>query len=93
MIYSLVARLTERIPFIKDLIKRLKKDMIFRLDCGFLVSDSVPSETAYSRMITLISKSNVLEKIQETILHQAITEGFISDDTVAIAATHFEAKD
>ncbi|HHW38411.1 MAG TPA: transposase, partial [Bacillales bacterium] len=93
MIYSLVARLTERIPFIKDLVKRLKPDMIFRLDCGFLVSDSVPSEAAYSRMVTLISESNVLEKVQEMILHQAITEGFISDDTVAIDATHFEARD
>ncbi|MFC0478058.1 IS1182 family transposase [Robertmurraya beringensis] len=93
MIYSLVARLTERIPFVKDLVKRLKNDMIFRLDCGFLVSDTVPSESAYSRMITLISESNVLEKVQETLLHQAITEGFISDDTVAIDATHFEAKD
>ena len=42
MIYSLVARLTERIPFIKDLVKRLKNDMIFRLNRGFLVSDTVP---------------------------------------------------
>ncbi|WP_438824138.1 hypothetical protein [Bacillus sp. JJ1503] len=47
MIYSLVARLTERISFIKDLVKRLSNDMVFRLDCGFLVSDSVPSEAAY----------------------------------------------
>lgn len=93
MIYSLIARITERIPFIKDLVKRLKNDIIFRLDCGFLVSDSVPSEAAYSRMITLISESNVMEEVQETLLLQAITEGFISDDTVAIDATHFEARD
>ncbi|MTT31394.1 IS1182 family transposase [Terrilactibacillus sp. BCM23-1] len=93
MIYSLVARISERIPFIKDLIKRLKNDLIFRLDCGFLVSDSVPSEAAYSRMITIISESNVMEEVQETLLHQAITEEFITDDTVAIDATHFEAKD
>jgi transposase len=93
MIYSLVVRLTERIPFIKDLVKRLKHDMIFRLECGFLVSDSVPSEAAYSRMITVISESNALEKVNETLLHQAISEGFINDDTVAIDATHFEAKD
>lgn len=93
MIYSLVARLTERIPFIKDLVKRLKNDMIFRLDCGFLVSDSVPSEAAYSRMIAIICESNVLEEVQETLLHQAIIEGFIMDDTVAIDATHFEAPD
>lgn len=92
MIYSLIARITERIPFIKDLVKRLRNDMIFRLDCGFLVSDSVPSEAAYSRIITIISESNVLEGAQETLLHQAITEGFIMDDTAAIDATHFEAK-
>src|SRR5690606_7584991 len=68
-------------------------DMIFRLDCGFLVSDTIPSEAAYSRMITIISESNVLEEVQEILIHQAITEGFITDDTVAIDATHFEAKD
>ena len=93
MIYSLIARLTERIPFIKDLVKRLKYDMIFRLDCGFLVSDTVPSEAAYSRMVTILSESNVLEQVKETILHQAITEGFVSDDTAALDATHFKAKD
>ena len=93
MIYSLFTRITERILFIKDLVKRLKNDMIFRLDCGFLVSDSVPSEAAYSRMITIICESNVLEKVQGTLLHHAITEGFFTDDTVAIDATHFEARD
>ncbi len=93
MIYSLVARISERIPFIKDLVKRLKNDMIFRLDCGFLVSDSVPSDAAYSRMITIISESKVLEEVQETLLLQAISEGFITDDTIAIDATHFEARD
>ncbi|AST90085.1 hypothetical protein BC6307_01700 [Sutcliffiella cohnii] len=64
-----------------------------RLDCGFLVSDTVPSEAAYSRMVTIISESNVLEEVKEMILHQAISEGFITDDTIAIDATHFEAKD
>lgn len=93
MIYSLVVRISERIPFIKDLVKRLRNDMIFRLDCGFLVSDTVPSEAAYSRMVTIISESNVLEQVKETILFQAITEGFVTDDTAALDATHFEAKD
>jgi len=93
MIYSLVARKLERIPTIKDLIRRLKNDYIFRLDCGFLLSDTVPSEAAYSRLITKISESNVLEDAQETLLLQTITEGFINDDTVAIDATHIEARD
>ena len=34
-IYSLGARLIERISTIKDLIKRLDNDIIFRLECGF----------------------------------------------------------
>ena len=93
MIYSLVARITERIPTIKDLVKRLKNDYIFRLDCGFLLSDSVPSEASYSRMLTKISEKNVLEKVSEALLLQAISEGFIHDQTVAIDATHIEARD
>jgi transposase len=35
IIYSLVARVVERIPTIKDLRKRLKHDFIFRLDLRF----------------------------------------------------------
>ncbi|MGO5011818.1 transposase, partial [Niallia sp. Sow4_A1] len=65
----------------------------FRLDCGFLVSDSIPSEAAYSRMITILCESDVLENVQGTLLHQAISEGFVEDDTVAIDATHVLAKD
>lgn len=93
MIYSLIARITERIPFIKDLVKRLKNDMIFRLDCGFLVSDTVPSEAAFSRMVTILTESDALEEAKGTLLYEAITEGFISDDTVAVDSTHFEARD
>ena len=44
-------------------------------------------------MVTILSESNVVEEVKETILYQAMTEGFITDDTVAIDATHFEAKD
>ena len=93
MIYSLIARLTEKIPFIKDLVKRLKNDMVFRLECGFLVSDTVPSEATFSRMVTILCESNVLEDVKETILYQAISEGFVTDDTAALDATHFEATD
>lgn len=93
MIYSLVARVLERIPTIKDLIKRLKHDYMFRLDCGFLLSDAIPSEASYSRMLTKIAESPVLERVQETLILQAMTEGFITDDTIAIDATHIEARD
>src|SRR5690625_6598479 len=93
MIISVFIRYVERIPTIKDLIKRLNEDFVFKLNCGFLVSDHTPSESAYSRLLTKLSESNVLEKVQEKVVQQAITEGFIVDETIAIDATHFEARD
>ncbi|HDX9578818.1 TPA: transposase [Bacillus pseudomycoides] len=93
MIYALVARIVERIPTIKDLVKRLRHDFIFHLDCGFLFSDHIPSEASFSRFTKRLSESNALEHVQETLLLQAIQEGFIADDVVAIDATHFESRD
>ncbi|MEN1968894.1 IS1182 family transposase [Lentibacillus sp. N15] len=93
MIISLFVRIVERIPTNKDLVKRLNDDFVFKLNCGFLISDQTPSESAYSRLITKLSDSDVLVKSQEKVVLQAIAEGFIDDDTVAIDATHFEARD
>ena len=93
MIISVFIRYVERIPTIKDLIKRLHHDIAFKINCGFLVSDEIPSEASYSRLLTKLSESNVLEKVQERLVLQAIKEGYIIDDTIAIDATHFEARD
>lgn len=93
MIYSLVARIIERIPTIKDLVKRLKHDLIFRIECGFLISDHTPSEASYSRLIRKLSESAVIEEIKDAILLQALEEGFIDDEAIAVDATHFEARD
>src|SRR5699024_3411849 len=93
MIVSLFIRYVERIPTIKDLVTRLQNDIAFKLDCGFLVSDSVPSEASYSRLVDKLEASNVLEQAQEQVSDQALKEGFMSDDAVTIDATHFEARD
>jgi len=93
MIISLFVRYIERIPTIKDLVKHLNDDIAFKLNCGFLVSDEVPSEASYSRLLTKLSDSNILEQAQEKLIIQAISGGFIIDDAVAIDATHFEARD
>lgn len=93
MIISFFIRYIERIPTIKELVKRLQNDLTLKLDCGFLVSDDIPSEASYSRMIDHFRESNVLERAQERIILKAIEEGFIIDDTIAIDATHFEARD
>src|SRR5699024_4868951 len=93
MILSVFIRYVERIPTIKDLIKRLKNDIAVKMDCRFLVSDSVPSEASYSRLVDKLVATNVLERAQEQVIEQAIDEGIITDDTVAIDATHVEARD
>lgn len=93
MIYSLIARIIERIPTVKDLVKRLKNDILFRMDCGFMLSETIPSEATYSRLVQKLSQSDALERIQRHLLRQAMTEGFIKDDTVAIDATHIESRD
>src|SRR5699024_4564557 len=83
MIISFTVRYVERIPTIKDLIKRLKNDIAFKLNCGFLVSDSIPSEASYSRLVTKLKACDILETEKENIVRQAIEEGFIKDDTAA----------
>ncbi|PGS45881.1 transposase [Bacillus sp. AFS041924] len=93
MIYSLIARIVDRIPTIKDLVKRLENDFIFRYDCGFCFSDATPSEASFSRLIEKLSQSSLIETVKETLVLQAIKEGFISDDSVSIDATHFESRD
>ncbi|MGG4462634.1 transposase, partial [Micromonospora provocatoris] len=62
-------------------------------DCGFCFSDATPSEASYSRLIEKLSKSSIIETVKETLILQAIDEGFISDESVAIDATHFESRD
>lgn len=93
MIQSLVIRIVERIPTVKDLVKRLKYDLLFRLDCGFLLSDSVPSEASYSRMVDVISQSDVFGQLNDDLIQSAFTEGFLADEHVSYDATHFEARD
>ncbi|MBB6451184.1 hypothetical protein HNR44_003178 [Geomicrobium halophilum] len=74
-------------------MKRFDEDIAFKMNCGILVSDNTPSEASYSRLLTKLSESTILEEAQEKVVLQAIAEGFIIDDTVAIDATHFEARD
>ena len=93
MVISVCIRYVEGIPTSKQLIKRLKDDLNFKLNCGFLVSDNTPCEPSYSRLLGKLSDSNILEEAQEQVVLQAVNEGFITDDTVAIDATHFEARD
>jgi transposase len=90
MIYSLIIRVIERIPIIKDLCKRLKNSFEFRFDCGFTLADNLPSEASYSRMIKKINDSPVLQETQNDLVLQAFQEGFINPDVAAMDSTHVE---
>lgn len=93
MIYSLIARVLERIPTIKLLVKRLKQDPLFRFDCRFLLSDNVSSEASNSRIIAAISETDALSKVKDVLMPLVIQEGFITKESVALYATDFEARE
>ena len=93
MIYSLMAQIVERIPFVSDLVKRLKSDVAFRWYCGFSLNDRIPSESSYTRLVTMLSQSNVLSLLFNQLVLSAMNEGFIADDAIAIDTTHVQARD
>src|SRR5690606_37612400 len=68
-------------------------DPFFRLDCGFLHSDQVPSEASYSRMIAVLSESDMMGDVNDEVILLAIDEEHIIDENVAFDASHFEARD
>src|SRR5699024_11114592 len=70
MIISIFVRYVERIPTIKNLITRLHDDIAFKLNCGFLVSDDIPSEASYSRLLGKLSDSIVIAKCKEKAVQQ-----------------------
>ncbi|MNF70624.1 Transposase DDE domain protein [compost metagenome] len=93
MIYSLIIGKLERMPFVKDIIHRLKTSAEFRLLCRFTGSDRVPSRASYSRLITKLHQCGVLGDVQDQLVSQSISEGFISGETLAMDSTHLHAWD
>lgn len=63
------------------------------LNVDFLISDDVPSEASYSRLISRLSETDIIENINDITLIQAIEEGFVQDENIAVDACHFEARD
>ncbi|WP_240479834.1 transposase [Paenibacillus wynnii] len=93
MIYSLVIGKMERIPSVKDIIRRLHDNESFRKRCRFTESDRIPSGPAYSRLTTKLHQCGVLNNVMDQIVEQAIAEGFISGETLAVDSSHLEAWD
>lgn len=93
MVFSLFIRLVERMPFIKDLVNRLRTSEEFRYHCRFTGSDEIPSEAAYSRLFAKLSGTPVFEQLHDRLVAEAHEEGFIDGTHAAVDATHMEARD
>lgn len=48
---------------IKDLIKHINNDIVFKLNCGFLVSDDITLESSYSRPLTKFSELSIIVEV------------------------------
>lgn len=93
MVYSLFTRVVERMPFVKDLVNRLRTSEEFRYHCRFTGSDLIPSEAAYSRLFAELKGLPVFQELHDKLIAHAYQEGFITGEKVAVDATHVEARD
>ncbi|MFD0698747.1 transposase [Paenibacillus sp. GCM10027628] len=93
MIYSLVIGKMEHMLFVKDIIHRLSTNAEFRQLCRFTGSDRIPSKASYSRLITKLHRCGVLSDVQDQLVIQSISEGFIRGETLAVDSSHLEAWD
>src|SRR5699024_10931111 len=57
---------------------RLHDDIAFKINCGFLVSDEIPSEASYSRLITQLEESNILEKSKKSLFIKLLKKVILS---------------
>lgn len=76
MVQSFTLFIVERVLMIKHLAKRLVNDPLFRLDCGFLASDSVLSEASYTRIVDVIGQSDIMDSIHDQLILIVFIDGF-----------------
>jgi len=93
MVYSLIIAKMEHITFTKDLVERLKNSDEFRIRCRFTGSDRIPSRSAYSRLNKKLEQCGILRDVQEDLVNQAITEGFLKAKVLAVDSSHVDAFD
>lgn len=93
MIYALLIAKIERIPSVKDLIRRLKASVEFRITCRFRGSDAIPSAASFSRLFSKLADSGLIWALQDKHVQLAAAEGFMDPDTVCFDATHVEADE
>lgn len=90
MVYSLIVRILECIPTIKDLIRRLQSVILFRMDCDFMLSESIPSASSYSRLIQKLSDSHARKRCRHSFYTKLWQKGFLQ--TIRLPSTRHISK-
>lgn len=91
LLTSLIAMQIDKIPTVKALVRRLKTDPVLRVTCGFEAIGRTPSAATFSRFITKLSTTNILEKTFQRMVLRAKALGLINGSHVSIDATKIDA--
>lgn len=91
LLYSLIAMQVEQIKTFKKLVDRLKTDPVFRYTCGFNILQPTPSVSTFSRFLTRLSRTDILEKDFEALVIRAKELGIIDGINVFIDSTKIDA--
>ena len=60
LLYAFIAMQIERIPTVRDLVKKLRENPVLRYKCGFDVLGRVPSESTFSRFMNSKLSSSLI---------------------------------
>lgn len=91
MVRSLIAKQVEGIPTVAKLVERLRCDPAFRYWCGFSLYGRVPSEATFSRFLSKLAETGVMETLFQELVAKGRELGIIGNEDVAVDSTEIDA--
>ena len=79
------------IPTVTSLVERMKSDLLFCYDCGFSMTQSVPSSATFSRFFQKITDTEGLQELFSSLVDTACADDLIAGEVVAIDASAIDA--
>ena len=86
---ALMLRQLEQIPYVKDLVKRLRRNHYLRMICGY--QDKVPTEAHFSQMKQRLGKAG-FKAVERFLRHEAIRL-MATHPLLAVGLVHASAVD
>lgn len=91
LIKAILAMRLNSICTVTSLVERLTTDLQFRYDCGFSITQPVPSLATFSRFYQKITETDSLQKLFSALVDTAMVDGLMSGEVVAIDASAIKA--